>query len=318
MPDTAKPHILLSHEMLAGVQPMLEGGYVVHRLWEHPDRLAFLRGAGRDIRAIVHAGEMALPGGMLSELPHLGLIACVSVGYDGVDTAWARSEGIAVTHAAGTNAEDVADFAIGLMISAWRGLSAGEARLRGGLWNRGDRMRPIHSLRGKTVGIVGLGHIGEAVAGRAEAFGMHVKWWGPREKPEAPWPRCGSLVALAKEADVLIVASRADASNRGMISAEVIEALGPRSLLVNVARGSVVDEDALIAALKDGRLGMAALDVFAQEPTPVERWTGVPNCVLTPHMAGATLESVPQMVAQCLENLRRFFHHEPLLSPIPD
>jgi lactate dehydrogenase-like 2-hydroxyacid dehydrogenase len=117
---------------------------------------------------------------------------------------------------------------------------------------------------------------------------------------------------------VLIVASRADAANKGMISTEVIEALGPRGLLVNVARGSIVDEDALIAALKDGRLGMAALDVFAHEPTPVERWTGVPNVVLTPHMAGATLESVPQMVGQCLENLRRFFHHEPLLSPIPD
>ena len=318
MTDPARPHVLLSHEMLAGVQPLLETAYVVHRLWEHPDRLAFLQGEGRDVRAIVHAGEMTLPGGLLAEMNHLGLIACVSVGYDGVDVPWARARGVAVSHAAGTNADDVADFAIGLMISAWRGLSAGEARLRGGAWSRGARMLPIHSLGGKTVGIVGLGHIGEAVAKRALAFGMQIKWWGPREKPDAAWPRAASLTALAKEADVLVVASRADASNKGLISAEVLEALGPRGLLVNVARGSIIDEDALIAALKDGRLGMAALDVFETEPTPVERWADVPNAVLTPHMAGATLESVPQMVGQCLENLRRFFAHEPLLSPVED
>ena len=146
---------------------------------------------------------------------------------------------------------------------------------------------------------------------------MTVAWWGPSPKPELAWPRAESLLKLAEDSDILIVACRADASNRGLISREVIEALGPRGLLVNVSRGSVVDEDALIAALKDKRLGRAALDVFQQEPTPPARWADVPNVALSPHAAGGTLESIPRMIGQAHENLRRHFAGEPLLSPTP-
>ena len=312
---SSPPVVLISHEMLLPLQAALEPAYRVVRLWEHPDRLAFLEGAGREVQAIVHAGEIKLSNDMLSEMPRLGLIACVSVGYDGVDVPWCRSRGVAVTHSQGLNAEDVADHAVGAFLAAWRGIVTGDGIVRGGRWTHADRMRPRPGLMGRKAGIVGLGHIGEAVARRVEPFGMTVSWWGPNPK-ESRWPMADGLLALARDSDALFVCCRGDAANHHLISQPVIEALGARGCLVNVARGSVVDEEALIAALKDGRLGMAALDVFETEPTPAARWADVPNTVLTPHTAGGTLESIPKMVGQTLENLRLFFHGEPLLSPV--
>ncbi|HRD28783.1 MAG TPA: 2-hydroxyacid dehydrogenase [Caulobacter sp.] len=316
MPDTSPPPVvLISHEMLLPLQAALEPDYRVLRLWDYPDRLAFLEGPGLEVQAIVHAGDIRLSRDLLSEMPRLGLIACVSVGYDGVDVAWCRAQGVAVTHARGLNAEDVADHAVGAFLAAWRGIVAGDRIVRQGRWTPAERMRPRPGLTGRKAGIIGLGHIGEAVARRLEPFGMIVSWWGPNPK-DSRWPMAAGLTALAADSDALFVCCRGDAANHHLISRGVIEALGPRGCLVNVARGSVVDEDALIAALRDGRLGMAALDVFETEPTPAERWADVPNTVLTPHTAGGTLESIPRMVAQTLENLRRFFHGEPLLSPV--
>jgi lactate dehydrogenase-like 2-hydroxyacid dehydrogenase len=317
MPQTPveKPHILISHEILIPLQPMLEATYQVHRLWDFADPLAFLSGPGRQVRAIVHAGEFVLPKGVLSEMPQLGLIACVSVGYDGVDVPWCKTHGIAVTHSTGLNAADVADHAVGLVLAAWRGIVDGDQKLRSGHWTNTERMSPRRGLRDRKVGIVGLGHIGEAVAERLDAFETKVSWWAPRPK-ETDRPRAKSLLDLARDSDILVVCARSDPSNRHMINEAVIEALGPQGLLVNVARGSLVDEDALIAALKDGRLGMAGLDVFDHEPTPASRWAGVPHTVLTPHTAGATLDSIPAMVNLTLENLRRFFKGETLASPV--
>jgi lactate dehydrogenase-like 2-hydroxyacid dehydrogenase len=310
-----KPHVLLSHEMLLGLQPLLEGAYTVHRLWDYPDRMAFLEGPGQDVRAIVHVGETPLSRDMLAEMPRLGLIACVSVGYDGVDVPWCRAHNIAVTHSTGANAADVADHAVGLVLAAWRGLVEGDRRLRAGRWSHGERPRPRHSLRGRKAGIVGLGHIGEAVARRLEAFDMQIAWWAPRAK-ESGYRRADSLLALARDADVLVVCARADADNRHLVDKAVIEAVGAQGLIVNVARGALIDEDALIAALKAGSLGMAALDVFEHEPTSPERWADVPNTVLTPHSAGATVDSIPAMVGMTVENLRRYFHGEPLATPV--
>ncbi len=145
---------------------------------------------------------------------------------------------------------------------------------------------------------------------------MAVRWWAPHEK-DAPWPRAASLVELARGSDILVVACRADEENRGLISAEVIEALGPQGLLVNVARGQLVDEAALIAALRDGRLGQAALDVFEDEPTDPARWADVPNTVLTPHTGGATTEAVQGMLMLLLQNLAAAFAGDPLKTPAP-
>lgn len=306
----SEPLVMLSHEMLAPVrQPLEAAGFGVAGRWDlsDADRAA--------TRAIVHAGEIPLTPDFLQSLPELGLIACVSVGYDGVDVPWCRAHGIEVTHAKGLNADDVADHAIGLVLASWRSIVIGDRVVREGGWRNDERVKPRPGLKGRKLGVMGLGAIGEAVAVRAEAFGMEVAWWGPNPKA-ARWPRAASLLELAQTSDILAVACRADESNRKAVSREVIEAVGPRGLIVNVARGQVIDEDALIDALKDGRLGRAALDVFEQEPTPAERWADVPNTVLTPHTAGGTVDSIPRMVAQAVENVRLFLAGEPVASPV--
>jgi lactate dehydrogenase-like 2-hydroxyacid dehydrogenase len=296
--------------MLAPVRAPLEAqGFRVARRWELSDAEA------AEVRAIVHAGEIPLTPDFLSSLPKLGLIANVSVGYDGVDVPWCRARGIEVSHAKGLNADDVADHALGLLIDGWRNIAAGDRVVREGRWRDDDRTRPRPSLKGRKVGVVGLGAIGEAVAKRVEAFGMSVAWWGPNPKASA-WPRAESLLALAKDSDILVVCARAEASNRGLISADVIDAVGPQGMIVNVARGQLIDEDALIAALKGGRLGRAGLDVFAEEPTPAGRWADVPNTVLTPHTAGGTTDSIPRMVAQAVENVRLHVAGAPVMSPV--
>jgi lactate dehydrogenase-like 2-hydroxyacid dehydrogenase len=306
----SEPLVLISVPLLAVLEPAFQsGGLSTARAWELSDE------ERPRVRAIVHAGEFVLAPEFLETLPGLGLIACVSVGYDGVDVAWCRAHGIEVTHADGLNAEDVADHAIGLMLAAWRNIPALDGAIRGGRWRNEDRIGAQASLEGRTLGIVGLGHIGEAVARRAEVFRLNVRWWAPRAKAAA-WPRAESLLDLAQASDILVVACRAEASNRGMISREVIEAVGPTGLIVNVARGALIDEDALISALNDGRLGRAALDVFAAEPTPAERWADLPNVVLTPHTAGSSNEAIPLMVAQAVDNVRRFLVGEALASPV--
>ena len=306
----SEPLTLIYVPFLTVLEPAFrEGGLSTARAWELSDE------ERPRVRAIVHAGEVALTPDFLETLPNLGLIACVSVGYDGIDVAWCRARGIEVTHAQGLNAEDVADHALGLTLAAWRGIATFDRKVREGRWVQEERLKPQPSLGGRTLGVVGLGHIGSAVARRAEAFRLNVRWWGPRAK-DAPWPRAGSVLELARASDILVVACRAEPANRGLISAEVIDAVGPNGMIVNVSRGSLIDEDALIAALKAGRLWRAALDVFAQEPTPHERWADVPGAVLTPHTGGSSTEAIPLMVAQAVENVRLFLAGAPLASPV--
>ncbi len=311
-----KPLVLLSDIILARTEQALIADYRVERLWDWEDRAAFLAGPGQEVEAIVHAGEVVLAADFIDALPRLKIIACVSVGYDGVYVPRARARGVEVTHAAWLNADDVADFAIGLMIAGFRGIVSGHDYVLSGDWSRRVPRRAVGALTGKTLGIVGLGHIGEAIAARAAAMKMNIAWWGPRAKDSA-WRRAESVLALADQSDVLMIACRADETNRGLVDGPVLRALGKRGLLVNISRGQVVQEDDLIGALQSGELGMAALDVFWKEPTPADRWQDVPNVTLAPHAAGSTAETLVQMVAQMLENLRRCFAGQPLLSPVP-
>jgi len=294
---------------LGPLTAFLEGDYTVYRFWEGPPVEA-----ARDIGALVVAGEFPLDKALIETLPNLRLIACFTSGHDGIDVPWCRARGLPVTHAPGVNHEDVADHALGLIIAARRQIAVGDRALRAGGWTVDSKMI-TPSLKDQRLGIVGLGLIGEAVARRGAVMRMAVRWWGPRDK-ESPWPRAASLIELARDSDILVVACKADESNRGLISREVIEALGPQGLLVNVARGRLVDEDALIAALKDGRLGQAALDVFEDEPTGAARWADVPNTVLTPHTGGATTEAVQGMLMLLIRNLRAAFAGEPLTTPV--
>ena len=306
---TNRPAILIMQPHLAPLTGFLEGAYTVYRFWEGPPVEA-----QSDIRAMVVAGEFPLDKRLIESLPRLELIACFTSGYDGIDVDWCRARGLAVTHAPGVNHEDVADHAVGLVLAARRQVAAGDRALKAGHWTLETRTITA-SMKGQRVGIVGLGAIGEAVARRLETMRTTIAWWGPREK-SSPWPRAASLLRLAQDSDILIVACRADESNRGLISREVIEALGPGGLLVNVARGQIVDEDALIAALKGGRLGQAALDVFEDEPTDAARWSDTPNTVLTPHTGGATTDAVQGMLMLLMQNLHAAFSGQPLKTPI--
>lgn len=308
---TQRPALLIMQRHLAPLTAFLESQYDVYRFWEGPPVEA-----AHDIRALVVAGEFPLDKALIESLPNLQLIACFTSGYDRIDVPWCRARGLAVTHAPGVNHEDVADHALGLILAARRQIADGDRALRAGEWTVDSKLI-TPSLNGQRLGVVGLGNIGEAVARRAEALRMTVKWWGPRDKPAA-WPRAASLLELARDSDILVVACKADDSNIGLVSREVIEALGPAGLLVNVARGQLVDEAALIAALKDGRLGQAALDVFEAEPTDASRWAGVPNTVLTPHTGGATTEAVQGMLMLLMQNLQAAFAGEPLKTPVPE
>ncbi|HET8695941.1 MAG TPA: NAD(P)-dependent oxidoreductase, partial [Gammaproteobacteria bacterium] len=218
--------------------------------------------------------------------------------------------------AAGVNAHDVADHAIALLLAWWHGVVRADQRVREGRWREGLTPRP--SLRGKRAGVVGLGRIGLAIARRAEALGLTVKWWGPRAKAGAAYERAESLVALARDSDVRLVASRALPSNAGQIDRGVLAALGPDGLLVNVSRGSLVDEPALLEALEAKAIAGAALDVFADEPPDAPRWQRLDNVVLTPHIAGYTRDAGIAMFGQLKDNLRRYFAGEPLLTPVED
>jgi lactate dehydrogenase-like 2-hydroxyacid dehydrogenase len=306
-----RPALLIMQRHLAPLTAFLENEWTVYRFWEGPPAEA-----QGQIRALVVAGEALLDKALIESLPALSLIACFTSGYDGIDVDWCRARGLPVSHAPGVNHEDVADHALGLILAARRQIAAGDRSVRAGGWTA-DAKTITLSLKDQRLGVVGLGSIGEALALRAEAMRMTIRWWGPREK-QSPWPRAETLLDLARDSDILVVACKADDANIGLISREVIEALGPNGLLVNVARGQLVDETALIAALHDGRLGQAALDVFEDEPVEVARWANVPNTVLTPHTAGATTEAVQGMLMLLLGNLTAAFAGDPLVTPVTD
>jgi hydroxypyruvate reductase len=306
----AKPFVLVLHPLLAPLLPLLQERYDAIAWWEEGSAARL-----DAVEALVVAGEFRLDPAWLETMPRLKLIACFTVGYDGVDVGWARARGIDVAHAQDANGEDVADLAIGLIVAHRRGIVEGDHMVRSGGWQAGPK-RITRSLGGARIGIVGLGGIGTGVARRTEAMGMQVAWWGPRPKLDAFWPRADSLIDLARDSDILVVAPRAFAGNVGMIDAAVMAALGPDGLLVNVSRGQVVDEDALIAALRAGTLGGAALDVFREEPTDPARWADVPRTVLAPHGGGATDAAVARMTQMLLANLAAHFAGRPLPTPV--
>ena len=270
----------------------------------------------RDIQAAVTIGSVGLTRAMIDALPALKAIVCFGVGVDGVDLAYCRQRGIAVSNGPNINNEDVADVAMGLIISVARAFTQGGRVLREGQWRPPLAVPPQRRLSGRKLGIVGMGAIGQAVAKRASGFGLEIKWFGPRPKAGIAYPYEPDLIALATWADIIAVCARGDKSTEKLIDARAIEALGPDGLLVNISRGNVIDEDALIAALKAGKLGGAGLDVFQEEPTPAERWRDVPNTTLTPHLGGSTREALYAGSQNVLENLRRALAGEPFLTPV--
>lgn len=311
-----KPTILLDFPALAPLIPRLQGDYEVLTLWDQPDRNGFLAGPGQRVRVVL-GGMGTIDADLIGRLPDLGLIQRIGTGYENVDIAFARSRGVEVGYTPGVNADDVADLGLALLLAVVRGVVYGDQLVRLGAWTQADRGPFRPSMKEIKVGVVGLGAIGLAVAERVQAFHSEVRWWGPRPKPEAAWARAESLIELARWSGALVICARSDASNVRLIDAGVLDALGPGGVVVNVTRGGILDEDALIARLKDGRLGGAGLDVFEQEPSPASRWADVPNTVLTPHIGGAAWGATRASVDLALENVRAFLAGEPVLTPVP-
>jgi hydroxypyruvate reductase len=247
---------------------------------------------------------------LMDSLPDLKLIACNGAGLDRIDLVEAKRRGIAVCHTPDELAEDVADGAIALTYAIMRRIVEADRFVRAGRWSK-ERMAPSRRLAGKIVGIVGLGKIGRVVAQRAGAIGMHVLYCGPKAKPAVPYPFVANMQELAARSDVLILSCPGGEATRHLVAQAVLEALGPDGYLVNVARGSVVDEAALITALQERKIAGAALDVFASEPNLDPRFLVLDNVVLQPHSASITYETRAAMLARLLGDIRAYIEGRP-------
>jgi phosphoglycerate dehydrogenase-like enzyme len=275
--------------------------------WREVERLA------PETVAVITIGPWPVTDAFMAAAKHLRLICCLGAGYDSYDPQKLAQRGIRLVNSAGVNAHDVAELAFGLFIAARRQIVAADKWVRDGTWPQ--RPAYTHRIHGTRMGILGLGHIGHAVAARGVAFGMEIGWHGPHKK-ETAWPYFADPVALAQWSDTLMVCCRPTPENDGLVNAAVLEALGPKGILVNVSRGSLVDEPALINALRDGRIAAAGLDVFREEPTDPKKWADVPNLTLHPHRGGTTFEAIEDAQVTAIENLRRCFAGEPLLNAI--
>lgn len=310
-----KPDVLLTRPATPAVLSALERSFRVHRLWETQDQAAFLEVVGPSIWGIATDGSAGASAALMAALPNLEIIAANAVGLDAVDLAHAKSRGIVVTNTPDVLTEDVADMALALLLAAAREIVPGHDHVRSGAWER-DGNRPLaRRVNGKRAGIVGLGRIGRAVARRLEAMNVRVAYHN-RRPIESPYIYHGDAASLARDVDFLIVTAAGGDGSRGLVDREVIEALGPDGILVNVARGSVVDEAALAEALRDGRLGAAGLDVFADEPRVPESLRSLPNVVLQPHMGSATVETRAAMGELVVRNLEAHFAGKLLPTPV--
>ena len=260
-----KIDIVIAPRLYQPVTQRLEGEFAIHPLWEAKEPLAFLASVADRVRGFASFTGYPVPAKLMAALPKLEIIASMSVGTDHIDLAAAKARGIAVTNAPDVLTDCVADLGMGLTINLARDLVAADQFVRAGDWAKG--LFPLATkLGGATMGIVGLGRIGKAVARRAEAFGMRIVYYGRRRVPDTAYPFYDDLAVMARDSDYLMLTCPGGEATRNLIDAKVIAALGPEGMLVNIARGSVVDQPALIAALQSRQLGGAALDVYADEP----------------------------------------------------
>ena len=313
-----KPEVLVLWPNRPKQMAILEERYRLHHLYKAPDKAALLAEVGPRIRAIVASGEVGPDRAMIETCPRLEIVACYGVGVDAIDRVACAERGIAVTNTPDVLTEDVADMALMLLLMLLRDALAADAWVRSGRWAREGVFRMTRCPRGLSAGILGLGRIGKAIARRLEAIGVAVAGYhGRTVQPGVPYRHYPDLVALARDVEVLVVSCPGGAATRGLVDARVLDALGPEGRLVNVARGSVVDEPALIEALEQKRIAGAGLDVFANEPHVPERLCRLDNVVLSPHAASGTFETRDKMAQLVVDNLEAHFAGRPLLTPVP-
>ncbi len=295
----------------------LADGYDVFELWKHGDRKAALAEYGPGITAMVTSASMGADAALIAALPDLKAICSWGVGYETIDVQAARQRGVMVSNTPDVLTDCVADLAWGLMIAGARRMSLGDRYVRAGRWGQVHGSIPLGTrVSGKKLGIVGLGRIGQAIARRGDGFDMEVRYHNRRARTDVPYTYEASLVELARWADFLVVATVGGPETRHLVNREVLEALGPKGIIVNIARGPVIDEQALATALESGKLGCAALDVFEHEPNVPDALKTSDNTVLLPHIGSATYETRLAMEDLMLENLQSYFQTGKLVTPV--
>ncbi|WP_163888212.1 2-hydroxyacid dehydrogenase [Mycolicibacterium hippocampi] len=299
------------------LEQTLADEYAARRLPEAAaEREAFLTEHGAEVCAVVTSGRTGVDAALMAALPNLGAVVNFGVGYDTTDVDAAAARGVGVSNTPDVLTDCVADTAVGLMIDTLRQFSAADRYVRAGRWPVDGSYPLTRQVSNTRVGIVGLGRIGSAIALRLSAFGCSISYHNRRQVAQSPYTYASSPVELARDVEVLVVAAAGGDGTRGLVDRAVLDALGADGYLINVARGSVVDQDALVSALVDGRLAGAGLDVFADEPQVPEVLVGLDNVVLLPHVASGTVQTRAAMEALTLRNLDAFLATGELVTPV--
>ncbi|KFG68880.1 2-hydroxyacid dehydrogenase [Microvirga sp. BSC39] len=310
-----KPEILMMGPYPAWDLEDLESNYKVHKLWEATDRAAFLSDVGGNIRAIATRGEIGASAELMKSLPRLEIVSCYGVGTDAINLSHAKANGIQITNTPNVLTADVADIGVGLLLAVARQIPHADKYVRDGRW-RSANMHLVTRVHGKKVGVVGMGRIGVEVAKRLAAFDCPVAYVDINQRDDLPYTFVPDLITLAEQSDFLIVTLAGGTSTQGIINADVLRALGRDGILINISRGSAVDEAALLDALERNIIKGAGLDVFWNEPNIDERFLKLENVVLQPHHASGTVETRQAMGKLVRDNLAAHFARQPLLTPV--
>ena len=310
-----KNEIIIAAQGHKGTLERLQNEFTAIKLWEAADRDAALKAAAPRVRALAHFGHAKVDGKLMDALPKLEIISNFGVGVDQIDLAAAKKRNVIVTNTPNVLNDCVADCALSLILNTLRKFPQSEAYLRSGYWPTRGPYPLTTALGGKTLGILGLGRIGEAIAMRALGFGMKIRYHN-RNKKSVPYAYDADLVTLAKNSDVLLIVTPGGTETAKLVSAKVLDALGPQGYVVNVARGSVVDEPVLLRYLQEKKIAGAGLDVYEHEPSVPAAFYALDNAVLYPHVASATQETRKAMGDLQVENLHLHFAGKPVRTPV--
>ena len=311
-----KTKILMVGGVYAPTLARLESLYEAHRYFESTDKAAMLVALKDDCTIIVTNGGRGVEASIMSALPKLKLVACFGVGTDAIDLAYCRANNIAVSNTPDVLTEDVADIALALMLASIRQIPAADQFVRTGQWAKGTGIALTQTMQGKRVGLVGMGRIGQAIAKRAASFNTTIGYYGPRKKSEVSYPYFDDIVALCDWADIVVGACPGGKETDKLVSRAALTALGPTGVFVNIARGSIVDQDALVELLGAGDLGGAGLDVFTHEPQVPEALCAMQHVVLHPHQGSATHETRAAMGQLVLDNIVAYLANKPLPTQV--
>jgi lactate dehydrogenase-like 2-hydroxyacid dehydrogenase len=310
-----KPHLIQVGNVNERMTARLNAEFVVHKWFDVQDKDALLAEVGDKVIAISTDGHWGVPDNLFERLANLRVVSSYGVGYDGIDTDAAVRHNVLVAHTPNVLNDEVADTAIMLWLAVSRGLVRADAWVRSGAWESKGAFELTRSIQKRTVGILGMGRIGETIAKRAAAFDAKIVYHSRTSKP-VPYDYYDDLTAMARDCDVLMVITPGGAATKHLVNAEVLEALGPDGILINVARGSVVDEAALVDALQSGKLGAAGLDVFEAEPKVPQALKAMDNVVLLPHVGSATIETRRAMGDLTCDNLSQYLRNGTVITAI--